>query len=62
VFGERARQTGTLVIVWGHGHAERWVLLTDLAPRLDSPVVLLNLRIACGHLLRIEVVQRHGLR
>jgi len=33
VFGEQARQTGTLVIVWGHGHAERWVLLTDLAPR-----------------------------
>jgi hypothetical protein len=33
VFGEQARQTGTLVIVWGYGHAEHWVLLTDLAPR-----------------------------
>jgi transposase len=32
--GADARQYGTLVIVWGHGHAERWVLLTaDLAPR-----------------------------
>lgn len=33
VFGEQARQTGTLVIIWGVGHKERWVLLTDLAPR-----------------------------
>lgn len=33
VFGEEARQVGTLVIVWGEGHKERWVLLTDLLPR-----------------------------
>ncbi len=34
VFGEDARQVATLLIVWGAGHKERWVLLTDLAPRL----------------------------
>jgi hypothetical protein len=33
VFGPEARQTGTLMIIWGVGHKERWVLLTDLAPR-----------------------------
>ena len=33
VFGEDARQTGTLIVIWGIGHKERWVLLTDLAPR-----------------------------
>ena len=33
VFGEEARQTGTLLIIWGVGHKERWVLLTDLSPR-----------------------------
>lgn len=33
VFGEEARQNGTLIIIWGVGHKERWVLLTDLSPR-----------------------------
>jgi hypothetical protein len=33
VFGAEARQVGTLLIVWGKGHKERWVLLTDLHPR-----------------------------
>lgn len=33
VFGEETRQNGTLVIIWGVGHKERWVLLTDLSPR-----------------------------
>jgi hypothetical protein len=33
VFGPDAQQTGTVVIVWGPGHKERWVLLTTLAPR-----------------------------
>ncbi len=33
VFGADARQVGTLLIMWGPGHKERWVLLTDLAPR-----------------------------
>lgn len=33
VFGDEARQVGTLLSVWGKGHKERWVLLTDLPPR-----------------------------
>lgn len=33
VFGDEARQSGTLLIIWGVGHKERWVLLTDLAVR-----------------------------
>jgi hypothetical protein len=33
VFGEEARQNGTLIIIWGVGHTERWVLLSDLSPR-----------------------------
>ncbi|WP_129677245.1 transposase [Candidatus Chloroploca sp. Khr17] len=33
VFGEDARQTATLIVIWGVGHKARWVLLTDLAPR-----------------------------
>ncbi|MGB9632770.1 MAG: transposase [Chloroflexaceae bacterium] len=33
VFGEQARQNGTLIIIWGVGHKERRVLLTDLSPR-----------------------------
>ncbi|MEI8305443.1 MAG: hypothetical protein WCF99_00125 [Chloroflexales bacterium] len=30
-FGEVARQTGTLIIILGVGHKERWMLLTDCA-------------------------------
>lgn len=33
VFGEEARQTATLIVIWSVGHKERWVLLTDLDPR-----------------------------
>jgi hypothetical protein len=29
----QARQSGTLLVLWGIGHKERWVLLTGLAPR-----------------------------
>ncbi|NJO83855.1 MAG: transposase [Blastochloris sp.] len=32
VFGPDARQHGTLIVVWGEGHKDRWVLLTTLAP------------------------------
>jgi hypothetical protein len=32
-FTRGRRQTATLVVVWAAGHAEPWVLLTDLAPR-----------------------------
>ena len=32
IFGEQARQTATLIVVWGPGHKERWVLLTTLPP------------------------------
>lgn len=33
VFGADAQQTGTVIVLWGPGHQERWVLLTTLAPR-----------------------------
>jgi len=32
VFGAEARPVATLLVVWGEGHQERWVLLTDLRP------------------------------
>ena len=32
VFSDDARQSGTVIIVWGIGHKQRWVLLTDLPP------------------------------
>lgn len=37
VFGAEARQVGTLIIVWGVGHKERWVLLTDLPATAVQP-------------------------
>ncbi len=30
IFGQDARQVATLIVVRGHGHKERWVLLTTL--------------------------------
>lgn len=32
IFGADARQVATLIVVWGPGHKERWVLLTNLPP------------------------------
>ncbi|MDQ6906570.1 MAG: transposase [Chloroflexota bacterium] len=31
-FKPQKRQAGTMIVVWEHGHAAPWVLLTDLAP------------------------------